>query len=131
MKIKHTLSRIQEKSLEDTLAIQTKTHNTVAMNKFILAELAKMDGVITKVDNGNIYATKGESKTYPCIAAHTDTVHDIVENFHIFHLDDVLFSLDTKTMERCGIGGDDKVGVFIALEVIKTLDVCKVAFFQG
>jgi hypothetical protein len=33
-------------------------------------------------------------------------------------------------MNRVGIGGDDKVGVFIALEVLRKVDVCKVAFFR-
>lgn len=110
--------------------IQTTSRDTALMNEFIIKELKKIDDVTWDLNDGNIYATRGGAETYPCIVAHTDTVHDIVDNFQIFELNDRLFSIDGDNMERCGIGGDDKVGVFVALEVIKKLKVCKVAFFR-
>jgi len=117
-------------SLLATLMIQTKTYDVFDMNQFILNELKKIKGVVSYMSEGNVYATKGVAESYPCVVAHTDTVHEKYDNFHIFELGDLLFSIDGNTMERVGIGGDDKVGVFVALEVIKTLDVCKVAFFR-
>lgn len=113
-----------------TLSVQTTTYNTKKMNRFILSELYKIKDIKVKVHKGNIYATKGKADTYPCIVSHTDTVHDIVKNFNIFKLDDTLFSICGDSMQRVGIGGDDKVGVYIALQVIKKVDVCKVAFFK-
>jgi hypothetical protein len=113
-----------------TLSVQTTSYNTKKMNRFIISELSKVKDVDIYQRDGNIYVTKGVADTYPCIVSHTDTVHDIVKNFNIFKLDDKLFSIDGDTMERVGIGGDDKVGVYIALQVIKTLDVCKAAFFR-
>jgi len=113
-----------------TLSIQTTSYKTKKMNKHIMAEVSKIPNTKIFKDNGNLYITKGDADTYPCIVAHTDTVHDMYKNFHIFKLDDILFSINGDTLERVGIGGDDKVGIHIALEVLRTVDVCKVAFFR-
>jgi di/tripeptidase len=113
-----------------TLSIQTTSYKTKKMNKYIMKEVSKIPNTKVFKDNGNIYITKGEADTYPCIVAHTDTVHDMYKNFHIFKLDDILFSINGDTLERVGIGGDDKVGIHIALEVLRTVNVCKVAFFR-
>lgn len=72
---------------------------------------------------GNIYITKGESDIYPCITAHLDTVHGLVPP-NITERNGQLTSNE-------GIGGDDKVGIFIALSLLKKLDVLKVVFFTG
>jgi hypothetical protein len=82
------------------------------------------------VDDDNIYITKGEAETYPCVVAHTDTVHDIVPWFEIFESGNVMFAMNMATVTQTGIGGDDKVGVFIALEMLRKHDVIKVAFFR-
>jgi tripeptide aminopeptidase len=124
------MNKIMLQSLLDTLRVQTKTYDTYDMNQFIIKELNKIEGVTHYMDDGNIYAVRGKADSYPCVVAHTDTVHEKYDNFHIFELGDLLFSIDGNTMQRVGIGGDDKVGIFVALECIKTLDVCKVAFFR-
>lgn len=113
-----------------TMAIQTTSYETEKMRAFVMQQLESIEGVTAVEYKGNIYAAKGEAETYPCIVAHTDTVHDMYDDFQMFRSRDNLFSIDGKTMERVGIGGDDKVGVFVALQVIKELDVCKVAFFR-
>ena len=119
-----------KKDLIRTLSVQTATHQTQAMVKFIKREVSLIDGCkIYEIDK-NLYITRGDAATYPCIVAHTDTVHDLYPNFNIFELQGKLFSVDGSTMNRVGIGGDDKVGVFIALEVLKATPVCKVAFFR-
>jgi len=116
--------------LARTLSVQTASYKTKKMIRFIKNEVAKIPGCVVHEEHENIYVTKGEAETYPCIVAHTDTVHNLVKNFRIFRNDDTLFSIDGDTMERVGIGGDDKVGVFIALEVLRNVDVCKAAFFR-
>jgi hypothetical protein len=63
-----------------------------------------------------------------------DTVHDIYSGFTVREIDDKLFALQNygkKNVSKAGIGGDDKVGVFIALEMLKTFDNIKVAFFTN
>jgi tripeptide aminopeptidase len=41
-----------------------------------------------------------------------------------------IIGIDQTTMKQSGIGGDDKVGVFTALECIRRFDTIKAAFFR-
>jgi putative aminopeptidase FrvX len=84
----------------------------------------------------NIYCTKGDADIYPCVVAHTDTVHN---NNHI--------DVRTELKKNCrnvlkeaykgynakgkptGIGGDDKAGVFACLTLLLELPALKAAFF--
>jgi hypothetical protein len=91
----------------------------------------------------NVYVTKGDNDYYPCYIAHTDTVHEI-DSINVergqrkkpftFGKDfgestyDVLYAINNEG-NPTGIGGDDKAGIFICLELLRTLDNCKVAFF--
>lgn len=102
------------------------------------------------VDNiGNIYLTKGESENYPCMVAHMDTVHkieqsgiDIVEETYTKNQSDYSSVCNGKQVlrgyiggkehvkkNRTGCGGDDKAGIFLALEVMDRFDIMKCAFF--
>lgn len=116
--------------LVKTLSVQTTSYNTKKMIKFIKKEVSKIPGCVLVEDKENIYVTRGKAKTYPCMVAHTDTVHKLVKNFRIYRSEDKLFSIDGSTMRRVGIGGDDKVGVFIALEMLRNTEVCKAVFFR-
>lgn len=83
----------------------------------------------------NIYVTKGESEAYPCFVSHIDTVHRIDESMIV--IKDIrkdkliLTGINENTGKPSGIGGDDKCGVFICLEMLDRLDNVKVAFFGG
>lgn len=88
----------------------------------------------------NIYITKGEAEYYPCIVAHMDTVHNDQEqliesktNLSIFETKNdgltFLSALNPINNKNTGIGGDDKCGVYICLELLKKIDNIKVAFF--
>ena len=120
---------MQKKRLVRTLAVQTATYKTKKMELFIKQQVKGIKGCTLVNEDGNVYVTKGEADTYPCIIAHTDTVHSLVRDFKVLEINDKLFSIDESTMKRVGIGGDDKVGVFIALEVLRQTDVCKAVFF--
>jgi putative aminopeptidase FrvX len=80
-------------------------------------------------DNGNIYAVKG-SGPYPCVVSHMDTVHDIEEDFAIFKAGSRLAAFNRLTMQQVGIGGDDKVGVYICLRLLSEVDSVKAVFFR-
>lgn len=111
--------------------IQTETYHTEFMQEFIEEQVGDIEGCTLVNDDGNIYITKGDAELYPCIVAHTDTVHDMVDWFEIFETSDgCLFAMNVQTMEQTGIGGDDKVGVFICLEMLRTTDNIKVVFFK-
>lgn len=117
-------------NLVKAMYVQSSSYQVEQMNKFIINELSKIDNVTYYVDDDSIYVTKGEAETYPCQVAHTDTVHKIINNFVIFKHDDKLFSIDGDSMDRVGIGGDDKVGIFVALQMLREVNVMKAAFFR-
>lgn len=77
---------------------------------------------------GNMYITKGIADYYPCVVAHLDTVHPIVDEMVINTDQRNLFATDLNG-NKIGIGGDDKCGVFIALRLLEEFDNIKVAFF--
>ena len=115
--------------LKEVMAVQTTSYNTKLMNNYITKYVASIGGCKTIKKDGNIYVTKGSADVYPCVVAHTDTVHDIEKEMHVVEVNGVLLSVNEK-YERMGIGGDDKVGIFVALEVLRSTDACKVAFFR-
>ena len=86
---------------------------------------------------GNVYIFKGElldNEYYPCVSAHMDTVYinqiDLV--FNNKRLDIIETIIDSDIILRAyknGIGGDDKCGVAICLELLLKTDKIMAAFF--
>ena len=118
--------------LKELLAIQTcygKEHDVIAF----LLEYAKKQGIRAWRDNaGNVYFVKGELRDgefYPCVCAHTDSVHSFRDGgLTIREHDGLVFALD-KQNRPTGCGGDDKAGIFICLELFERCSVLKGAFF--
>lgn len=117
--------------LLNTLRVQSESYNTTAMEDFILNEIESL-GLIPIMEKGNIYVTKGDANNYPCIVSHTDTVHKIIsdEDYTILHDDSYAMGFNKSTNTPTGCGGDDKVGIYICLELLRDLDNIKVAFFR-
>jgi tripeptide aminopeptidase len=121
--------------LKAVLSVQSKSHKDELMLQFINIELTKIHKIspikVGVDDYGNIYISKGEADIYPCVVAHTDTVHDIRKGFKVIEVDGVFFAWDNVKHEQAGVGGDDKVGIYIALQALRDLDVVKIAFFRN
>lgn len=129
--------------LEATLATQSGPSDNVAMALHLMRVIealrsrAAEDRIGFHVDSdaiGNIIVTKGQPKPggfYPAVVAHYDTVHDIVDAAawrpHALRGADGGLVYTAPT----GIGGDDKVGVALALNLLAHCDVLKVVFFVG
>jgi tripeptide aminopeptidase len=64
---------------------------------------------------------------YPCVSAHLDTVHE-PQPIQVVQEGDRLWALD-KDHRRTGLGGDDKAGIFICLQLIEKIAKIKAAFF--
>lgn len=127
--------------LKELLSVRTATYNEELMVQYISDWLDK-EGIPYVVDEMmNVYATKTtqgyEDKLYPCMVAHTDTVHHFQDEIMVH--EEILpnrqkqgklslkgYNPDGKPV---GIGGDDKCGVFACLELLKELPNIKVAFF--
>jgi putative aminopeptidase FrvX len=117
----------QKERLIDVLAIPTYYGDETRMTDYIIDFLLshKIPFYIDKY--GNIYATKGTTYVYPCVVAHTDTVHPITE--YLVHEQDGRLFAKTMNNKPCGIGGDDKAGVFMCLELLLHFNNIKAAFF--
>lgn len=118
--------------LIDTLSIQTSSGKEENMIQYIIKFCLKnIPNAKIKVDSNNLYVTKGESDIYPCIVSHTDTVHDIHKHYKVFDNDNCLFAFNAESGRQVGVGGDDKVGIWLALQMLKSNDVMKCAFFHS
>lgn len=115
--------------LIDVLSVQSESYNQYRMFAYIVRELKRL-GCTYYSHNGNLYATKGIADKYPCVVSHMDTVHDIGEDLTVLEIDGVLTGFNRYTMTQSGIGGDDKVGVFICLQALEHNDNIKAAFFR-
>ena len=124
------------KKLKNILSVPTYTWEEDLLIEYVTGILDKK-GYSYKIDKlGSIYVTKGNAKHFPCLVAHLDSVHEIQdytvkEEYHLNAQDEKKLSLvaySDNDGNRCGIGGDDKAGVFICLELLDKLDNVKVFF---
>ena len=119
--------------LQKLYKISSHSGHEKAMQKFIMDYCKENITGLTIVKDkiGNIYVTKGEDKTYPCVVAHMDEVHKKNKDKEIIVHDNVLLGIDCKAMKQTGIGADDKNGIWVALNLLQTEKVLKCAFFVG
>ena len=133
---------------KELLSVPSKTYQEEDMVEHICNELDLIEGVMYYRDEMmNVYATKGvleEGEYYPMFIAHTDTVHTKIDKIVVKEeklkrpntfgktfddtLVDVLKAYDEEG-NPTGIGGDDKCGIFICLELLKQLDKVKIGLF--
>ncbi len=117
------------------------------MVDYILSQIDSDKIKVTCDDHKNIYITKGElvdGEYYPMFVAHTDTVHDIIPKINVKIVDvyrpvtfgKVFESVPVKALKAyddnedpTGIGGDDKCGIFICLNLLEKLDKVKIGLF--
>lgn len=127
--------------LKEVLSIPTKTYQEEMMVQFIVDWL-KNEKIEHYVDEHlNVYAVKRpisrkEDFFFPCVVAHTDTVHNIDtinirEEMKENAKGELKLSLKAYNNQGnpTGIGGDDKCGVFACLKLLKELPYLKAAFF--
>jgi len=133
---------------KELLSVPSKTYQEEDMVEYLCNELDTIPGVsYYRDDMMNIYVTKGElneGEYYPMFIAHTDTVHHKVDKIIVkeenlirpntfgksFNNDEVsCLKAYTEDGNPTGIGGDDKCGIFICLELLKTLDKVKIGLF--
>lgn len=122
-------------TLTEVLSVQSYSGNEWRMFAFIVRQLKRVERetgqrlFYSQDAAGNLYIQRGEAESFPCVVAHMDTVHPIVEDLSVIRVGDKLTGFNRVTMQQTGIGGDDKVGVYIALRCLEMYDCMKVAFF--
>jgi len=133
-KMNKQLNKKAAQRLKNVHSVQSYTGRTENMQtyiiNFILSHVPSVTIERPKAEKGNIYVTKGRADLYPCYVAHTDTVHEIQPCYEVVNAHGQMYAQNPLTGELLGIGGDDKVGIFVAIEMLLKLDVCKVAFFR-
>jgi putative aminopeptidase FrvX len=117
-------------ALKDVLRVQSYSHAQWRMFSYIIRYISKIPNTVYHVDDGNIYITKGLHTSYPCVVAHMDTVHPITEDLSLLQIGDNITGFNTISRTQTGVGGDDKVGIFIALQCLLEFDNIKIAFFR-
>jgi putative aminopeptidase FrvX len=127
--------------LKEVLSVPTYTYQEDLMVQFIVDWL-KSNNIEHYVDEHlNVYAIKQtgelpEDFVFPCVVAHTDTVHkldtiNVREEMLPNSNGELKLSLKAYNDNGLptGIGGDDKCGVFACFELLKELPNLKAAFF--
>ena len=118
------------KLLFQLLSIESESHDSTEMEAFIIRYARRRRWAVDVDRLGNIYLTKGQADVYPCAVAHMDTVHRITgEAITPITIDGKVTGMHASTMQQTGIGGDDKCGIFAALECMSKLPACKAALF--
>ena len=113
--------------LVEVLSIPTFYGKENLMREY-LVKILNEKNINNYVDEyGNVYATKGSDQNFPCVVAQIDTVHEITD----FEVIEENYSLSAikPNGEPTGIGGDNKAGVFVCLELLDHFDNIKAAFF--
>ena len=112
-------------------SIDSKSGSEESMIEFITNHVHDLGlEVILDAKQKNLYITKGESDTYPCVVAHLDEVHRPNPNKTVVTCEDLMFGYDFERKHPTGIGADDKNGIWIALKMLEKYDNIKVAFFS-
>ena len=117
--------------LSKILAIQTYPGQEAPLVAF-LTSYCKPLGYTCHVDShGNLFVSKGLNSTdkYPIVCAHTDTVHK-PQKVSIVEQNGRLVAYDEDGY-RAGLGGDDKAGVYICLELLASSTALKAVFFAS
>lgn len=111
--------------------IHSESGNEKKMRKFLRKVANACGATSVETDKfGNLLIVKGESETYPCLAAHMDQVQrNHSKDFRVIEIEDDVIGWSPKCHEQQGLGADDKNGLFICLELLRKFDVMKVAFF--
>lgn len=127
--------------INQIFSLQAESHNNRQQKNIMLTVLKILkDNKIIFTSNfdayGNLYIIKGKTEFYPCYVAHVDQVHDVVKDFKLFTHNDILFAMGTKFnrwsngFQQIGVGGDDKAGIYLCVEMLFNLSTCKVVLFK-
>lgn len=116
-------------SLREVLSTQATSNDYQETMEFIIQKCEDYGADWYVDEHDNLYVTKGIAKVYPCVVSHTDTVHDIYKGYKVYEVEGNYVAYDTGTMQQVGTGGDDKVGIWVCLEMLKAFDNIKLCFF--
>lgn len=133
-----SFEKINEELLLDIFHIASPSKCEEEIGEYIIKKLTEMGVSFTKDKSGNIYNLDYPNK--PLLNAHMDTVqkHEDVELARFIRIMDYEFINDKKEKKNikilrgCGVlGGDDKCGVYIILEILSKYKEVNFIFSVG
>lgn len=117
--------------LKQLYGVYSPSRNTKRMRKFLKKQIILRGGSVEQDKAGNLLVTKGVAEEYPCLASHYDQVsnHTHPKDFRCIETNGIIMGWSDKLLQQCGLGADDKNGIFICLNALEKYDIIKVAFF--
>jgi hypothetical protein len=134
---------LEVSELYETMQVPSCSRYEFRMAAYVIM-WARRNGIDYTFDKkGNVYLTKGtlaEGEFYPCVTAHMDTVQDKAKPYALAGAELPLRTRRVKSttsdevrheifIDGQGIGADDKLGVYISLQLMKKFDKIKAVFF--
>lgn len=81
---------------------------------------------------GNLLVKKGKGETYPCLVAHMDQVQrPYPPGYKVLERGGVIMGVGGRYGVPCGLGADDKNGIWVALKMLERHECMKAVFFVG
>lgn len=133
--------------LKEVLEVPTVFGNETLMVDFLMGWGAKNHVPVIIDVYGNVYLKKGkiaEGEYFPCVMAHMDTVQphrNLIKSNSKLSLVEQTSEIGTKILAMneisprvtsiTGVGGDDKAGIAICLDIISKTDNIIGAFFRN
>jgi hypothetical protein len=106
---------------------RNKACNDAALQK--IRALAPKECVAVQ-HNGNLLLRKGNPHAVqPYFLAHTDQVHGYEPYMRVLLEGNILSAVDGNG-KQCGVGGDDKCGIYLALMMLRVLPNCTAVFVR-
>ena len=88
------------------------------------------EGCTVVRNKGNMLIRKGDaSGPHPYYMAHMDQVHNYQPHMKVRVSGNLLHATDGNE-RQCGVGGDDKCGIYVALMMLHTLEHCTAVFVR-
>ena len=107
--------------------INSKSSKEDKIKSFLL-DLLKHIPISVETDAiGNLFITKGIADVYPCVAAHLDEIHAPSQREVVVE-GDIIYTVD-EMWNMVGCGADDKNGLWIAINLLRSVPILKVALF--
>lgn len=120
------------KLLKQLYKINSKSGQEQQIVDFIVDYVStRYPSVLIEMDKANnIYLTKGKTDMYPCVVSHLDQVGSYKGRISIFRQDNIIIGIGEHG-KQVNLGADDKNGIWVALELLRTEQFLKVAMFTG
>lgn len=123
--------KVNNKMLKAVFEIQNPSQNKKCNDHAmqVISSLAPKGCTIIR-NRGNLLIRKGgPTGPHPYFLAHMDQVHSYAPFMSLRLKDNVLSAVDGND-KQCGVGGDDKCGIYLALEMLHRLNHCTAVFVR-